>query len=146
MVNKLKRNALLSIVAEWLEEAQLPLIVPRNNLDIKPEDLLRILAIVGPRRAGKTYFMYQLVQSLLQDGQYTKENILFIDFEDFRLAGLSSEGIDEIFSVFYQLTGKYPDFSFSMKCKTFLTGAVCFAHYTTDVGSRSLFQGAIQSS
>ncbi|RLB40856.1 MAG: ATP-binding protein, partial [Deltaproteobacteria bacterium] len=103
---------MLSIVAEWLEEAQLPLIVPRNNLDIKPEDLLRILAIVGPRRAGKTYFMYQLVQSLLQDGQYTKENILFIDFEDFRLAGLSSEGIDEIFSVFYQLTGKYPDFLF----------------------------------
>jgi len=112
MVNNLKRNALLSIVAEWLEEAQLPLILPRNNLDIKPEDLLRIFAIVGPRRAGKTYFMYQLVQSLLQDGQYTKENILFIDFEDFRLAGLSSEGIDEIFSVFYQLTGKYPDFLF----------------------------------
>ena len=65
MVNKLKRNALLEIVAEWLEEAHFPFIVPRNNLDIKPEDLLRILAIVGPRRAGKTYFMYQLVQSLL---------------------------------------------------------------------------------
>ena len=112
MVNKIKRDALLEVVAEWLEEAELPFIVPRNSHGIKPEDLLRILAIVGPRRAGKTYFMYQLVQSLLQDGRYVREDILFIDFEDFRLSGLNSEDIDEVFSVFYQLTGKYPRFLF----------------------------------
>lgn len=32
---------------------------------IDPENLGRILAVVGPRRTGKTYFMYQLIQSLL---------------------------------------------------------------------------------
>ena len=112
MVNRIKKDALLNVVAEWLEETQLPSMVPRNNPGIKPEDLLRILAIVGPRRAGKTYFMYQLVQSLLLDGKHEKEDILLIDFEDFRLTGLSSEDIDEVFSVFYQLTGKYPLFLF----------------------------------
>ena len=112
MVDKIKKDALLEIVAEWLEEAQFPFIVPRNSHGIKPEDLLRIFAIVGPRRAGKTYFMYQLVQLLLQDGRYVREDILFIDFEDFRLTCLNSEDIDEVFSVFYQLTGKYPRFLF----------------------------------
>jgi predicted AAA+ superfamily ATPase len=72
MVNNVKRDVLLAIIAEWLEERDIPPLVLRNEPDRGPENLKRILAIVGPRRAGKTYFMYQLIQSLLQGGRFSK--------------------------------------------------------------------------
>ncbi len=112
MVNNIKESSWLEIVAEWLKETELPHVVPRNIHDIKPEKLRRILAIVGPRRAGKTYFMYQLILSLLRKGRYSKEDIMFLDFEDFRLSGLRGEDMENLFTAFYKLTGKYPHFLF----------------------------------
>ena len=106
------RELLLSIVAEWLEEATIPPLTPRQKIHIDPEGLKRILAIVGPRRAGKTYFMYQLIQSLLDTGRWTKQDILFLDFEDYRLTGFSPSEVEELFAVFQQLTGQYPQFLF----------------------------------
>ncbi|HDL85996.1 MAG TPA: ATP-binding protein, partial [Candidatus Acetothermia bacterium] len=106
------RELLLSIVAEWLEETTIPPLIPRQEIQINPEGLKRILAIVGPRRAGKTYFMYQLIQSLLDTGRWTKQDILFLDFEDYRLTGFSPSEVEELFAVFQQLTGQYPQFLF----------------------------------
>lgn len=106
------RELLLSIVAEWLEEATIPPLIPRQEIHIDPERLKRILAIVGPRRAGKTYFMYQLIQSLLDTGRWTKQDILFLDFEDYRLTGFSPSEVEELFAVFQQLAGQYPQFLF----------------------------------
>ena len=103
---------LLSIIAEWLEEGELPSLVRRNQPALDLENLKRILAIVGPRRAGKTYYMYQLVHSLLQSAKYTKEDILFIDFEDYRLGEFSGHNIDELFTAFHQIAGRYPGFLF----------------------------------
>jgi predicted AAA+ superfamily ATPase len=106
------RELLLSVVAEWLEEATIPALIPRQETQIDPEGLKRILAIVGPRRAGKTYFMYQLIGSLLDTGRWTKQDILFLDFEDYRLSGFSPGDVEELFAVFQQLTGQYPQFLF----------------------------------
>ena len=108
----MKQDALLTIVAEWLEEWEMPPLVPRQRPDVEASDLKRILAIVGPRRSGKTYFMYQLIGSLLQGGQYSKEDILFLDFEDYRLGELAGDIMDEIFTAFHQVAGKYPLFLF----------------------------------
>jgi predicted AAA+ superfamily ATPase len=80
MLNIMKRDALLNILGEWLEEWEMPSLIPRHQRTMDLENLRQILAIVGPRRAGKTYFMYQLIQPLLQGGRYSKKNILFIDF------------------------------------------------------------------
>jgi len=112
MVNNPKRDALITILAEWLEEGELPFLVPRNQPAIEPENLKRILAIVGPRRAGKTYYMYQIIQSLLQSGKYKKKDILFIDFEDYRLGEFTGDNIDELFAAFNQIAGQYPRFLF----------------------------------
>ena len=112
MVNKINRGTLLTIIAEWLEEGETPSLVPRHQTATEPENLERILAIVGPRRAGKTYFMYQIIQSLLQDGRCSKEDILFIDFEDYRLGEFTGDSMDELFAAFHQLAGRYPRFLF----------------------------------
>jgi len=108
----MKRDVLLAIIAEWLEEWEMPSLVSRNQPAIDPADLKRILAIVGPRRSGKTFFMYQIIQSLLQGGQYSKEDILFLDFEDYRLGEFTGDTMDELFTAFHQLAGRYPLFLF----------------------------------
>jgi predicted AAA+ superfamily ATPase len=90
----MKRDALLAIISEWLEEWEMPSLVSRYQPAIDPADLKHILAIVGPRRSGKTFFMYQLIQSLLQSSQYSKEHILFLDFEDYRLGEFTGDTMD----------------------------------------------------
>ncbi len=112
MVNDFYKETLLSVVAEWLEEEGLPSLVPREQPVHGLEALHHILAIVGPRRAGKTYFMYQLISSLLSSGRFSKKDILFVDFEDYRLAGFAGSHMDELLASFYQLAGRYPSFLF----------------------------------
>jgi predicted AAA+ superfamily ATPase len=47
-------------------------------------NLFEILAIVGPRRWGKTFFMYQLIRAFW--GRLAKkEEVLFVDFDHQRL-------------------------------------------------------------
>ncbi len=41
-----------------------------------------------------------------------KKDILFIDFEDYRLTGIEPTVIDDILSVFYQLADRYPSYLF----------------------------------
>ncbi|MEM3404156.1 MAG: ATP-binding protein [Nitrososphaeria archaeon] len=50
----------------------------------------QVVAIIGPRRAEKPYFMFQIAKTLMERG-FLKENIAFIDFEDVRLQGLKPE-------------------------------------------------------
>ncbi|MFH0881089.1 MAG: AAA family ATPase, partial [Lentisphaerota bacterium] len=108
----MKTDIVKRIIAEWLEETTLPTLVQR---DISPVDLTRlneILAIVGPRRAGKTYFMYQLIEGLLQKKICSKDDVLFIDFEDYRLADFTTADVDSLLVAFNQLTGKNPSYIF----------------------------------
>jgi len=46
--------------------------------------------LVGLRRAGKTYLLYQYIQQLLAEG-HKKEEILFINFEDERINDIRKE-------------------------------------------------------
>ena len=105
-------DPLLRIVAEWIEEVTLPKLIPRSIAPINLERLRDILAIVGPRRAGKTFLMYQLMGSLLQTRRWTKQDILFVDFEDYRLKGFRTEDVEPLFVAFNQLAGRYPTFLF----------------------------------
>jgi predicted AAA+ superfamily ATPase len=108
MKNAMKTSALLTIIAEWLEQEELPPLIFRHQAATAPENLKRILAIVGPRRSGKTYYMYQLIGVLLQNGICSKEDILFIDFEDYRLSEFTGDHMDELFAAFQQLAGRPP--------------------------------------
>lgn len=100
-----------NLVAEWLETDSLPDMIEREASVGDIGQISSILAIVGPRRSGKTWFMYQLIKRLLNKG-VDKKDILFIDFEDYRLIGIQPEDIDAILSAFYQLTNRYPGYLF----------------------------------
>src|SRR3990172_2190790 len=71
----MNREQVLQVVSEWLREAVLPPLTPR---ELRPLDLRKqrtILAVAGPRRAGKTYYLYQLIQGLIESNVAIREDI-----------------------------------------------------------------------
>jgi len=105
------RDSLKRIIAEWLEEYEIPQPVRRDLPEIDLSLLPDILAIVGPRRAGKTYYMFQLIRDLLGSGR-KKQEILFVDMEDFRLADFKASDFDDLLLTFRQLAGQSPEYLF----------------------------------
>jgi predicted AAA+ superfamily ATPase len=110
----MNQTTLKNMIAEWLEEFALPILIPRDAAPAPADlrNLSEILAIVGPRRAGKTFVMYQMIASLVDEGFAGRDDILFLDFEDYRLRDFAPEDMETIFSTFRQLTGKDPAWLF----------------------------------
>ncbi len=65
----------------------------------------KIDVVVGMRRAGKTYFCYQTMQELLEEG-FPQTRILYLNFEDERLLPLTVDNLRAIPDTYYRL---YPD-------------------------------------
>jgi predicted AAA+ superfamily ATPase len=100
------------VIAEWLEDKVFPPLIPRDAPALDLDQVSEIIAVAGPRRAGKTYYMYQLIQGLLAKEDYSREDILFIDLEDYRLTDFIPSDMDSLFTVFQQVAGKAPTFLF----------------------------------
>ncbi len=62
---------------------------------------------VGIRRAGKSYLLYQRIQQLLAQGIGWDE-MLYINFEDERLIGMSAEELNLLLEIHLELYGKNP--------------------------------------
>ena len=62
--------------------------------------------LVGLRRAGKSYLLYQDIQDRITSGEITAQDILFINFEDERLSSLKAEELGIILDSYMEL---YPD-------------------------------------
>ncbi len=80
-----------------------------------PESDNVIKVIIGMRRSGKTYTLYQQINRLL-DEAVEKERILFIDFEDDRLLPITMEKMGALIDEFYSI---YPE-NHQRKCYLFL--------------------------
>ncbi|MEM2136809.1 MAG: ATP-binding protein [Candidatus Methanomethylicia archaeon] len=61
----------------------------------------RIISIIGPRRAGKTYYFYQLMSS-------DREDSLYLNFEDTRLMDVEFREIRDVIRIYVELSGKVP--------------------------------------
>lgn len=70
--------------------------------DVTLVDIDKIMTIIGPRRAGKTYFLFQIIDGLLQK-KINSNQILYINFEDERLSYLKQEDLGRIIEEFYNL-------------------------------------------
>lgn len=68
--------------------------------DLKIFSAGKINTIIGPRRAGKTFFMYQTMNQLKQNN---KERIIYLNFEDERLIPIQKEELDLILESYYEL-------------------------------------------
>ncbi|MBI2143560.1 ATP-binding protein [Candidatus Woesearchaeota archaeon] len=71
-----------------------------------PEEvpLKRAISIIGPRRAGKTYAMFQVISSILKHA--SMERVAYINFERSDLEGCSSRDLDSLMETFYEICPK----------------------------------------
>lgn len=98
----------MDILKTLLEEfyAKLPGFAKINQRTAKlPKLKNKIKAIIGMRRTGKTYFVYQQIHLLVKKGIDT-ERMLYINFEDDRISPMSKREFAQLLDSFYSL---YPD-------------------------------------
>ncbi len=106
------KKVFAQIISEWLEDFISEDILQRD-IDVPAvEQLHEILAITGPRRAGKTFLMYQMITNLIAATKCKREDFLYIDFEDYRLSGVAGPDLDDLFAAFVQLSGQQPKYLF----------------------------------
>ena len=98
-----KMNALLEEIIADFHERPLPALTPRETR--LPALKGKIDAVIGMRRTGKTWFLYQRMQSLLAQG-IPRHRLLYVNFDDDRLHPFRREDLSAITEVYYRL---YPD-------------------------------------
>lgn len=85
------------------QEAQLPTGVPRR---LETKALAgKATALIGPRRSGKSTYLFQLAEKLARAG-VPKEDVLYVNFFDDRLHGLRHEGPGRVLDAYFSL---YPE-------------------------------------
>jgi len=93
---------------KWVEiikdfhEKRIPILIPRDISIPTEVPINRAITIIGPRRAGKTYVMYQLINELLKI--IKKEQVLYINLEKYNLLDL--DDLARMLESFYEL---YPE-------------------------------------
>ncbi len=66
-----------------------------------PIDTKMIVSLIGIRRCGKTYLLYQIINNLRQ--RIPRENIVYINFEDDRLADCKLPDLDALINGYFEL-------------------------------------------
>ncbi|MGQ4833837.1 MAG: ATP-binding protein [Candidatus Asgardarchaeia archaeon] len=65
----------------------------------------KIISVIGPRRSGKTYFLYQIIKELQEEG-VDRKKIIYINFDDSRLFPLDKDTLDLFQESYFEL---YPE-------------------------------------
>jgi predicted AAA+ superfamily ATPase len=96
-------GTLRSLISEWFS-SEIPKLVRRDiSLPIRGN----ALALIGPRRAGKTFMMYQIASDLMQRG-IARESIVYLNFEDLRLSNLRGEDFPMFLKILAEMTKPLP--------------------------------------
>jgi predicted AAA+ superfamily ATPase len=92
---------LKTIIADF-HRRQLPANIAERELSI-PLHPARVATVVGPRRSGKTFLLYSLIQRL--EKKIPREKIVYIDFADERLT-ISAQQLHLVLDAYQQLFPK----------------------------------------
>ncbi len=68
----------------------------------------KAIAVIGMRRSGKTTFLWQLLAERLAKGT-AREGLLYFNFEDERLAGMSAADLQWVIEEYYSLHPEWRD-------------------------------------
>jgi predicted AAA+ superfamily ATPase len=99
-----KKQVFQQIIADFFEKP-LDHVIPR---DYKiPLDLPKIISLLGPRRAGKTYILFDLIKQLR--ASVPVQRLVYVNFEDDRLFPLRLEEMDDLIQGYYELYPNYKE-------------------------------------
>jgi predicted AAA+ superfamily ATPase len=118
------KKEIFKLLIKQFHELKPPRIIKRDYqlpdycTSVTPEDPLlspaipsrpsSVIAVTGPRRSGKTYFMHQLIEHFCQDATspVPRNCVIYINFEDDRLLPLSVSDLAALSDAYFEL---YPD-------------------------------------
>ena len=83
----------------------LPNIIPRDIIFNEFKKINKVIVVIGPRRAGKTFVLYQLIKGLLNAG-WQPRDIVYLNFENERFGELKANQLDLILTVYTELYGE----------------------------------------
>lgn len=98
----------LKIIIKEFHESSLPYLIERHeifDLSILSSSVNKVITIVGPRRAGKTFFLFQIIKKLLRQGT-DLEDIIYINFEDERILPTKADNLQLILDAYFELYEK----------------------------------------
>jgi uncharacterized protein len=95
------KNILKTIITDF--QATRLITSLRRNVQL-PVDSGVIISVIGVRRSGKTYLLYETIKRIIESGT-PKRNILYINFEDERLT-ITQEQLDLILQAYQELYPK----------------------------------------
>lgn len=97
------KNILKTVIADNQLEVPRYKVIPRDFIFEEFGNYV----FVGIRRAGKSFLLYQRMQQLLKQGVQWDE-MLYVNFEDERLVGMSLEDLNLLLEVHLEMYGKKP--------------------------------------
>ena len=92
-------DAFEQLIADF-QERPLPRVSPRLTTLPDTSNMARV--VIGMRRSGKTYLLFQEMRRLVTDG-VDRGSILYVNFEDDRLQPLAPGALDSMLETFYRL-------------------------------------------
>ena len=99
----IQKEVIREILLENRKEVEFQQIVPRN---FQMEDFANYV-LIGVRRAGKSFMLYQQIQQNLKRG-ITWDSMLYINFEDERLMGMPAQELNLILEVHGMMSKERP--------------------------------------
>jgi predicted AAA+ superfamily ATPase len=75
-------------------------VIIKRNIELEPS---ANYVFIGLRRAGKSYLMFQHIQHLIKTEQASKEDILYINFEDERISTIQAEDLGVLLDAYGEL-------------------------------------------
>ena len=97
----MKKDLFAQIILDF-HQRKLPKIIERDTTIKMSKN--KAIAIIGPRRAGKTYFLFNIMQRLMSN--VDKSQILYVNLEDDRLLPLSLNDMSTFLETYYEI---YPE-------------------------------------
>jgi len=96
----MKRSIIIDMIRDF-EEKEVPNLVEREFV-IKYPSSKKTLAFIGPRRAGKTFFCFNIIKDLLEQG-ISRDRIFYINLEDDRLFPVIVDDLDSLLRIYFEV-------------------------------------------
>ena len=98
----MRKDIIKSLIA--IRQSEIPFDVIERDIKL-PVDRKKIITIPGVRRCGKSTMMEIAVNNLVRKG-ISRQNILWIGFDDERLINMSSDELDDVIVSYMEM---FPD-------------------------------------
>jgi len=107
---KMEKDTLKRIMAEF-HESGLPDFVRRDlavDWSALSPKLNKVITVIGPRRAGKTTYLFQMMRHLMEQGASNRD-FIYVDFEDTRILPLDTTDLQYVLDAYLEMYGPEKD-------------------------------------